>query len=67
MAENIYDEIAALPRGDPRRQEIASALGCLHLSTAMLRMSKLNDPIEKERITAKVRAILAHGAPTNAS
>ena len=67
MAENIYDQIASLPRGDTRRQEIAGALGCLHLSTAMLRISKIKDPAEMERVTAKVRAILGQDAPANAS
>ena len=67
MAENIYDQIASLPRGDARRQEIAGALGCLHLSTAMLRISKIKDPVEMERVTAKVRAILGQDAPANAS
>lgn len=67
MAENIYDQIAALPRGDTRREEIALALGCLHLSTAMLRISKIKDPVEMERVTRTVRAILEHDVPGNAS
>jgi len=58
MAQSIYDEIVALPRGDARREEIAGALGCHHLSTAMLRILKIRDAGEKERITATVRAIL---------
>lgn len=58
MPETIYDQIVSLPRGDARRQEIAGALGCHHLSTAMLRILKINDPAEKERVTATVRAIL---------
>lgn len=60
MVESIYDEIVALPRDDVRRDEIAGALGCHHLSTAMLRILKINDPVEKERVTATVRAILEH-------
>jgi hypothetical protein len=71
MSQSIYDQIAALPRGDPRRQEIAVALGCLHLSTAMLRLLKIVDPAEKERVTATVQAILDRGprydVPANAS
>lgn len=67
MSDNIFDQIAALPRGDARRAEIADALGCLHLSTAMLRISKIKDPVEMERVTLKVRAILDHEIPTNAS
>ncbi len=71
MAESIYDQIVALPRGDSRRHEIAGALGCHHLSTAMLRILKIADPIEKERVTATVRAILDHeptrDAPGNPS
>ena len=58
MAENIYDRIVALPRGDSRRDEIAGALGCHHLSTAMLRIQKIADPVEKERVTRTVRSIL---------
>lgn len=67
MANNIYDQIAALPRGDARREEIAGALGCLHLSTAMLRISKIKDPVEMERVTLRIRAILEHDVPANAS
>lgn len=67
MSDNIFDQIAALPRGDARREEIAGALGCLHLSTAMLRISKIKDPVEIERVTSKVRAILEHELPSNAS
>ena len=67
MANNLYDQIAALPRGDARREEIAGALGCLHLSTAMLRISKIKDPAEMERVTRRVRSILDHDVPTNAS
>ena len=47
MSETIYDRIVALPRGDSRRQEIAAVLGCHHLSTAMLRIQKIDDPDEK--------------------
>ncbi|HEY8712247.1 MAG TPA: hypothetical protein VIM68_05205 [Thermoanaerobaculia bacterium] len=60
MVESIYDEIVALPRDDARRDEIAGALGCHQVSTAMLRILKINDPVEKERVTATVRAILEH-------
>ncbi len=55
---NIYDRIVALPRGDARRKQIADELQCQHLSTAMLRIQKIEDPAEKERVTAKVTAIL---------
>lgn len=58
MAENIYDRIAALPRGDSRRTEIAGALGCHHLATAMLRILKIEDPVEKARVTETVMTIL---------
>lgn len=66
MADSIYDRIVALPRGDARRHEIAGALGCHHLSTAMLRIIKIEDPAEKERVTATVRAILEHEPQQNA-
>ncbi len=58
MLENIYDRIVALPRNDERRKQIADELHCQHLSTAMLRILKIDDPAEKERVTAKVTAIL---------
>ena len=58
MSQNIYDRIVALPRNDARRQQIAGALGCHHLATAMLRMLKIQDPAEKELINEKVNAIL---------
>lgn len=58
MLENIYDRIVALPRGDARRQQIADALQCQHLSTAMLRILKIDDAAEKQRVTAKITAIL---------
>jgi hypothetical protein len=58
MDQNIYDRIVALPRGDSRRDEIANAFGCLHLSTAMLRILKIQDPAEKTRATEIVLAIL---------
>jgi hypothetical protein len=32
-----------------------------------LRISKIKDPVEMERVTAKVRTILGHEIPTNAS
>lgn len=66
MADNIYDRIVALPRGDARRTEIAGALGCHHLSTAMLRILKIVDPVEKERVTATVSAILEHESQQSA-
>jgi hypothetical protein len=66
MADSIYDQIVALPRGDERRHEIAGALGCHHLSTAMLRILKIADPAEKEQVTAKVRAILERDAKQDA-
>lgn len=66
MADSIYDRIVALPRGDSRRHEITGALGCYHISTAMLRILKIEDPVEKERVTATVRAILEHEPQQNA-
>ena len=69
MAESIYDQIVALPRGDERRHEIVGALGCHNVSTAMLRILKIADPVEQERVTATVRAILERDpkrdAPSN--
>ena len=63
MSETIYDRIVALPRNDSRRQQIATALGCHHLATAMLRIQKIEDPVEKARVTAQVAEIL-DGLPT---
>jgi len=65
MSETIYDRIVALPRGDSRRQEIAAVLGCHHLSTAMLRIQKIDDPDEKARVTATVSRILDNLPSTN--
>ena len=67
MPETIYDQIVALPRDDARRQEIAGVLGCHHLSTAMLRILKIKDPAEKERVTATVRRILESETAANPS
>ena len=58
MAPNIYDRIAALPRGDARRDEIARAMGCHHLATAMLRILNIEHPAERERVSEMVLAIL---------
>jgi hypothetical protein len=55
---SVYDDIVALPREDVRRGEIAQILGCHHLSTAMLRILKIQDPAEKQRVTEQVRAVL---------
>lgn len=57
-SSSVYDEIVALPRGDARRGEIVQILGCHHLSTAMLRILKIQDPAEKQRVTEQVRAVL---------
>lgn len=58
MTTNVYERIVALPRGDARRDEIAHALGCHHLSTAMLRILKIEDPAQREQVTTMVSAIL---------
>ena len=33
-------------------------LGCHHVSTAMLRILKIEDPAEKQRVNEQVRAVL---------
>lgn len=57
-SSNVYDEIVALPRGDARRGEIARILGCHHVSTAMLRILKIEDPAERQRVNEQIRAVL---------